>query len=113
MIGPAVRHSVSSSRSDNGFLQFTREIALEFAPHGITVNVIDPGIMETEKSSPSPLELSEKNSLLDNIPMLRSSLPEDIVEPSLFFASSGAGYITGNLIFCDGGMVLASEQLLN
>ncbi|MCK9274410.1 MAG: SDR family oxidoreductase [Syntrophales bacterium] len=81
----------------------TRCMAREWAPFGILVNAVGPGLTRTDFSKPiwsNPDIASHVESLL---PMGRLAEPEEIVGSVLFLASDAAGYITGHTIYVDGG----------
>ena len=82
-----------------------RNLAIELAPLGITVNNIAPGAIET----PINHKLFENKELLDalleNIPLKRIGKPEDVAGAAVFLASSDADYVTGASIFVDGGLL--------
>jgi 3-oxoacyl-[acyl-carrier protein] reductase len=83
---------------------FARTAALELAPYGITVNSVSPGSIET----PGLVELGSDAvaSMIGLIPVKRLGKPEDIGEAAVYFASLGAGFVTGQDIVVDGGQVL-------
>ncbi|MEI6638639.1 MAG: SDR family oxidoreductase [Chlorobium sp.] len=83
---------------------FSRALAVELAPKGITVNMISPGMTETELISDIP----EKNRLMvaAKAPLRRLAKPEDIAGTVSFLASSRADYITGETIRVNGGQVM-------
>lgn len=82
----------------------TQLLAYEAAPHGITVNAIAPGIVDTPMHG-RPLEVTEAKHI-SKIPMNRIGQPGDFVGPALFLASRGASYITGQILHVNGGMVM-------
>jgi 3-oxoacyl-[acyl-carrier protein] reductase len=86
-----------------GIIGFTRALASEAGPHGITVNAITPGLIETEGS----FEEDPTGELFDEIvagqAVKRRGRPEDIAECVAYLASPAAGFITGQTINVDGG----------
>ena len=93
-------HYVSSK---GGINAFTRGAAAELAPHHITVNAIAPGITETELTQvyfrdPKRVEMYKKT-----LPLGRVGKPRDIANAALFLASDEAEWITGAILWVDGG----------
>ncbi len=84
-----------------GINSMTRAMALDLAPLGITVNAIGPGCIEVEKYATLPNYTRESMAL--QIPMQRVGFPPDIAATALFLASEGAGWLTGQVIYHDGG----------
>jgi gluconate 5-dehydrogenase len=82
----------------------TRTLAYEWAKSNILVNALAPTVVETEftKEVLEKPELAE--ALKNNIPMGRWAMPEDVVGPTLFFASEASNYVTGQVLFVDGGL---------
>lgn len=81
---------------------FTKALAKELAPSGITVNCICPGLIDTAMNS----HLSE-NDLADfvsEIPVMRIGKPEEIAHTAAFFADSMSGYVTSQILAVDGGL---------
>lgn len=81
---------------------FTRAVALELAPKGITVNAVAPGMIVTDMSS--AVRGLANDTILGKIPMGRYGTPEDVAKLVAFLASDDAAYITGEVIAIDGGM---------
>jgi 2-deoxy-D-gluconate 3-dehydrogenase len=90
--------------SKHGVWGFTKNIALELAPHGIWVNAIAPGGILTPGVGDMPSELIE--GFAQTIPMRRMGDPDDIAKATLFLASDLASYVTGTQIVVDGGKLL-------
>jgi 3-oxoacyl-[acyl-carrier protein] reductase len=88
-----------------GLMGFTRAIAREVATRSITANVIAPGYIESDMW----LEVSDeaRTTFLGMVPLGRPGSPEDVAALAAFLASDQAGYITGQVIHVDGGMVMA------
>ena len=85
----------------------TKVMAIEWAEHGITVNGISPGYIETPMTVPLQ-ENKEKNAwILSRIPMKRWGTPEDMAGLYVFLASDAAAYITGQIFPVDGGWLSA------
>lgn len=79
----------------------TRQLAIDLASHGITVNAVAPGATEVEKFIGQPWY--DPEAIGGYIPMGRVGQPEDIAAAVVFFASESAGFITGQVLTVDGG----------
>lgn len=90
--------------SKAGLLGFTKSVAREVAERGITVNAIAPGYVETQLTE--ALDDSIKQQILGQVPIGRFGEPEEIAEVVAFLCGEGAGYVTGQTIAVDGGMVM-------
>ncbi len=86
-------------------LGLTRSWALELAPWGITVNLVAPGWIPTERHAGDPQEM--KDAYAAAAPMRRMGKPEDVAEAVAYLASDGAGFVTGQKISVNGGNTLA------
>ncbi|MES0884556.1 2-dehydro-3-deoxy-D-gluconate 5-dehydrogenase KduD [Roseibium sp. SCP14] len=93
----------SYTASKHGILGITRAMANELAPHGITVNAIAPGYMETDNTEALRNDPDRSRQILERIPAGRWGEPEDLATAVLFLASQSSGYITGTMIPVDGG----------
>jgi NAD(P)-dependent dehydrogenase (short-subunit alcohol dehydrogenase family) len=83
----------------------TRGAALECAPHGIRVNAVAPGHVATEFGSGAAKKEAavEADELVKPIPLDRPGYPDDIADVALFLASDAASYVTGEMVYVDGG----------
>jgi 3-oxoacyl-[acyl-carrier protein] reductase len=91
--------------SKAGIIGFSKSLALELAPHGITVNVLCPGITDT--SQPRGHQTEEQiYAQGQRIPLGRIGQPEDLVGPTIFLASDAARFITGQTILANGGGIM-------
>lgn len=87
-----------------GVIGFTKSMAKEVGSRGITVNCVAPGFIDTDMTKDLPE--SVKEALLANIPLARLGEPEEIAAAVAFLASENAGYITGETINVNGGMLM-------
>jgi glucose 1-dehydrogenase len=97
-------HFTSYCASKGGMKMMMRNLSIELAPYGITVNNIAPGAIETPINTAllnDPLKLK---ALLDNIPLARLGQVSDVAGVAAFLISADADYITGATIVVDGGL---------
>lgn len=97
--------------SKGGIRMLTRTIAVELAQHGITVNDVCPGAVDTPIDAPVKRDPEKMKALLSEIPMRRMGRPEEIAQLCVYLASEDAAYVTGASIFIDGGMSKQSGSL--
>jgi glucose 1-dehydrogenase len=94
-----------------GLRMLMRTIAVELAPHQITVNNIGPGAIFTPIDKDIQENASLNAQLMAEIPLGRWGRPEEVAELATYLASDAAGYITGSTHFIDGGMMRMSGSL--
>ncbi|MEO0282028.1 MAG: 3-oxoacyl-[acyl-carrier-protein] reductase [candidate division WOR-3 bacterium] len=90
--------------SKAGIIGFTKSLAKEVGSRNIRVNAIAPGFIETDMTKKLPEEVIKEYAKL--IPLGRMGIPEDVANLCLFLSSEKASYITGQVIHCDGGMLM-------
>lgn len=102
MTGNAGQANYAASKA--GVIGFTKAVAKELAGRGVTANAVAPGYIATDMTAELPEGAAE--SLLAHIPLGRMGTVEDVAEVVVFLASEAAGYVTGQVIPVDGGMVM-------
>ena len=93
---------VPYSAAKAGLVGFTKALAKEVGPSGITVNCVSPGLIGTAMNR--AVDVSALRAMIDTIPIGRMGTPEEVAEAVYFFASDAAGYITGQILGVDGGI---------
>ena len=88
-----------------GMIGFTKALAREVAPRGITVNCVAPGFIQTDMTT--ALTDEQRAALIEQIPAGRLGDPDDIAAAVAYLASPAASYITGETIHVNGGMFMA------
>jgi len=97
-------NSPAYTTSKHGVLGFTKALAAELGKHGVRVNAIGPGLIETPLNAQVRANNPELVKIfLDHTPLGRAGKPEDIVGPAIFLASDLAAYVTGSIVMADGG----------
>jgi 3-oxoacyl-[acyl-carrier protein] reductase len=102
LMGNAGQANYAASKA--GVLGLSKTIARELASRGITCNVVAPGFIETDMTDVLPEKI--KQAVVAQIPAGAFGKPEDIAASVAFLASAEAGYITGQCLTVDGGMVM-------
>jgi len=87
-----------------GLAALVQQHAMELAPHGITVNGVAPTFVETELVRPYLQDPSFRSQLESRIPLGRVGQPSDIVGPVVFLVSPAADFVTGQVLYVDGGI---------
>ena len=91
-----------------GLQGFTKALAIELGKFGVTVNAVAPGFIETEMTAATaermgiPFEEFKKSAAAE-IPVARTGVPEDVAHAVSFFASEGAGFVSGQVLYVAGG----------
>ena len=86
-----------------GIVQLARTAAAEFGPHGVRVNAIAPGVIETPLTAPIKANKQWYDAYAAKNILQRWGRPDEIVGPAVFLASDASSYVTGTVIFVDGG----------
>ena len=101
-IGNAGQANYAASKA--GILGFTKSVAREVAPRGITVNAVAPGFVATEMTDGLPQKV--KDAFMQQIPLGRIGEPGDVAEAVYWLCSDAASYVTGQTIHVNGGMFM-------
>ena len=107
----AMPNNAAYAASKGGVRMFMRTLALELAPHGITVNDVAPGAIATPINRSVRQDPEERRQLLDEIPLKRVGHPEEIAALCTYLASNAAGYVTGSTFVIDGGLMRYTKGL--
>jgi glucose 1-dehydrogenase len=103
-------HFASYCASKGGLKMLARDLSIELAPLGITVNNIAPGAIETPINKSLLNDPAKLKSLLENIPLRRLGKAEDVAAIAAFLASEESGYVTGTTFVVDGGLTWNYEE---
>lgn len=95
---------VAYSASKAAVIGFTKALAQETGPSGVTVNCVAPGVIDTEMNA--ALSMEDMRALCDEIPLMRIGRTDEAASAILFLASDEASYITGQVLSVNGGMVV-------
>jgi len=90
--------------SKGGLVMLVKQHAMELAPHGVTVNGVAPTFVYTEMIQHVMERPEFRASLEKRIPLGRIADPKDVVGPVLFFATPASGFVTGQVLYVDGGI---------
>jgi glucose 1-dehydrogenase len=97
-------HFTSYCASKGGVKMLTRNLSIELAPLGITINSIAPGAIETPINKNLLNDPAKLSALLENIPLKRLGTPDDVANMAVFLASEESNYATGTTFVVDGGL---------
>uniref|UniRef100_A0A451BL79 3-oxoacyl-[acyl-carrier-protein] reductase n=1 Tax=Candidatus Kentrum sp. SD TaxID=2126332 RepID=A0A451BL79_9GAMM len=95
---------INYSAAKAGIVGFTKALARELAPRGITVNAVSPGIIDTDMVE--KLSSQQREMVVSHVPLGRIGQVEDVAAAVAYLASSGAGYVTGTTLHVNGGMYM-------
>jgi NAD(P)-dependent dehydrogenase (short-subunit alcohol dehydrogenase family) len=104
-----MRNASNYAAAKTALYAFTKALAVEFAPHGIRINAVGPGPIDTPllRSRGTPAEWQERvRQYAGRLPMQRLGQPEDVASVVDFLLSDRASYITGQLLQPNGGQVM-------
>lgn len=90
--------------SKGGLAMLVKQHAVELAPHRINVNGVAPTFVMSEMAGHMLQDPASKAKIIDRIPLGRIAEPEDVVGPTLFFASAASDFVTGQILYVDGGL---------
>jgi 3-oxoacyl-[acyl-carrier protein] reductase len=102
LMGNAGQANYAASKA--GLIAFTKVVARELASRGMTSNAVAPGFITTDMTEVLAQQI--KDTVVKQIPLARFGQPEDIASAVAFLASAEAGYITGQVLTVDGGLVM-------
>ena len=92
--------------SKGGINQLLRVMAREWAPYGVTVNALAPGYIETPLTAGELAKPGKRADLESLVPAGRLGTPDELTGPALFLSSRHAGFVTGHVMYIDGGRTL-------
>ncbi len=98
--------SAAYCAAKGAIVNLTREMALDYAHHGIFVNAIAPGVIESDMTKPFLSDKDAKKAFLDKIPVGSIGTPEDIAYAAVYLGSDESNYVVGQTLVVDGGWTI-------
>lgn len=95
-------HNVAAKAGLHGL---TKALAIEYAPHGVTVNAVCPGAFDTDRS-PAQAQGWDEHAFVQHVPMGRLGEPNEYADACAYLASDGAAYVTGHVLHVNGGLLM-------
>jgi 2-deoxy-D-gluconate 3-dehydrogenase len=96
-------NAIAYNAAKSGLMGVVRGLSKEWSRHGIRVNAIAPGYVETAMTEDLLADPERRQRLLGRVPMERFGTPDDFAAPAVFLASEASAYMTGQLLVVDGG----------
>jgi NAD(P)-dependent dehydrogenase (short-subunit alcohol dehydrogenase family) len=93
--------------SKGGVLMLGRTLALDWAPYGIRVNIVGPGVVDTPMSAKSLADPQRRARMMERTPLGRPAPPEEIASVIAFLTSDASSFMTGAYVPVDGGTLAA------
>lgn len=106
-IGVGIAGGAHYTASKGGIIGMSETLAIEWAPFGITVNVVAPGAIDTPMVQAAQMPKEAMDAMLERVPLKRIGRPEEVSAAVVFLASDEASYITGATFYVDGGWLAA------
>ena len=106
-VGVGIEGGAHYTASKGGIIGMSETLAVELAAHGITVNVIGPGAIDTPMAGAANMPKPALDAMLAGVPMKRMGRPEEVSAAVVLLASDEASYVTGATLYVDGGWLAA------
>jgi NAD(P)-dependent dehydrogenase (short-subunit alcohol dehydrogenase family) len=104
-----LKYASAYAASKGAVAQITKSLAVEWAEHNIQVNAVAPGFVETEMTKASLAIPERRKWILDRTPAKRTGTPEEIANAVYFLATPASSFITGHILYVDGGFMAGSQ----
>ena len=101
----AQRMAAAYGAAKAGLCSLARTLAVEWAPLGIRVNALAPGLVDTDMTAPLLENAAIRDKMIKSVPLRRVSTPEEMVGAAVFLCSPAASYVTGHVLVVDGGVL--------